>query len=140
MSYICLHCGHAFEQPEAKHYDLACGTWDEYCPNCGSEDIEEAVQCSICKKWFSPDETVHGVCDNCLEKNMTVATATKYGADRKISVELNGFLAWVFDGRIEDILTQHLQNVYDLKQLGVDYCADDKHDFAEWLEEKHDAE
>ena len=141
MSYFCLHCGYRFDAP-TNRYNQAVRKYDDdgFCPNCGSEDFEEAAHCAICDDDYAEDQVVGRVCKSCLEKSMSVENAKKYGEDRKVAVELNGFLAWVFDGRIEDILMKILPDVYDIKQLGIDFCADDKYDFAEWLEEKHDAE
>ena len=42
--YICLHCGHEFEQPSNRYNRRWSDSDDseQYCPNCGSEDFEEA--------------------------------------------------------------------------------------------------
>ncbi len=43
------------------------------CPECGSEEIEEAIQCWDCQEWFLKDELDYNidnnlVCPNCREK------------------------------------------------------------------------
>lgn len=140
---ICRQCGHVFDPNEVvyKYYDTDTGTYDrEECPDCGSEDIEETERCVVCGNEHSPDSLEYGVCDDCIKKAISQETAFKYGSDRKVSVELNGYLAWAFDGRIEDILKEHLQYLFDSKNLPSEYCTDDKSDFAWWMVNENDAD
>ncbi len=126
MTYICIHCGHHFEE----HYDPATGTWEEYCPNCGSEDFEEAGHCIKCDEFFPLDKMVGSICRDCLEKRMNDDTALAYGNDRKEAVELNGFLAYIFSAsEIDEILKANMPKGYARK-----YITDDIYDFSEWEE------
>ena len=121
--FICLHCGHHFDGDEivAKHYDRATGTWDsEECPNCGSEDFEEAGHCLKCGDYFpiddlnSPDNYMVGsICRCCVENGMTLANAFAYALDRGIDIR-------ELDGATES----------DARK----FCAEDIYDFSEWLE------
>lgn len=144
--FICLHCGHHFDGDEivAKHYDRATGTWDsEECPNCGSEDFEEAEQCPICGEWFSEEDMQYGVCADCIEKNVTKDNAFLYGSEDTQTVEINGFLAWCYSAdEIMEILSKHFEQTSDgwKKRMVAEYCNDDKWNFADWLEENNDAE
>ena len=136
--YICLHCGHEFDEIDRKHYDHGTGVWEEYCPCCGSEDFEEAAECVECGAVKSVDYLVNGWCDDCL--NIAAddyKTVFEYGADRTAVVELNGVLAREFSRtEIEAILLNHLMNNGDLKKATKDFAFDDKYDFADWLKGK----
>ena len=139
MSYICLHCGHHFEVIDRKHYDPATGVWEEYCPNCGSDDFEEAAQCPICKEWFSDEDMRYGVCADCLGKSVTKENAFRYGSDDTHTVEINGFLAWCYSAdEIMEILSKHFEKTSDAwkKRMIAEYLNDDKWNFAEWLEDQ----
>ncbi len=94
--YMCIHCGHEFEEIAAKNYDRSTGTWEEYCPNCGSEDFEEAERCEICGEWKVADNITDGVCKECIEKAATKENAFLIGMEDKVKVEMNGFIAWAW--------------------------------------------
>lgn len=122
-TYICLHCGHHFDGDEivAKYYDRATGTYDrEECPNCGSEDFEEAGHCIKCFEYFPLDNTngaeeymVGSICIGCLKKSVNRANAMKYALDSNLDVDEPAELA-------EDKLER--------------YCFEDIYDYSEWLE------
>lgn len=142
--YICLHCGHRFDTPKSGHEGGYPEEPTDECPNCGSLDIEEAEHCDKCGEDFEPDEVVGHFCAKCIGKAITIDKATKYGADRKVSVELNGFLAWVFaSDEIEEVLMRHFMDTSDnwQKRMVNEYCRDDLSDFSDWLwEGDYDAE
>lgn len=69
---ICKFCGNQFSDPDitkeytgvtsegyAECYDVG------HCPNCGSEDYEEAKRCTVCGEWFIP-KCVEEVCEECV--------------------------------------------------------------------------
>lgn len=63
--YICNRCGEGFslEEGETRHYEEGDIT---VCPNCGSDDIEEAVRCRMCHE-IIPEYTLKGgVCKDCF--------------------------------------------------------------------------
>ncbi len=137
--YICLHCGHEFEEIAAKNYDSSTGTWEEYCPNCGSEDFEEAEVCEMCGEAFAKGELKGHVCDKCRAKYSDPMNAYCYGADRKESVELNGFIKWMFTAEeIETILMKAAKEEAPawLAKEAREYINDDEYDFGEWLTDK----
>ena len=137
MSYICIHCGHHFDVIDRKHYDPATGVWEEYCPNCGSEDFCEAGYCKKCDDYFPVSKVTNHVCESCIDKSISIDTALKYGADRKEAVELNGFLAWAFSAsEINEILTAviRLENIHGFDDA-KEFCKNDLYDYSEWLEE-----
>ena len=127
--FICLHCGHHFEGGEivAKHYDRATGTWDaEECPECGSEDFEEAGHCIKCDGYFPLDDSnnpenymVGSICLDCLKKSVNRANAIQYAIDRDFDAD-----------EPADIREDRLER----------YCFEDIYDYSEWLEDHYDAE
>lgn len=144
--FICMHCGHHFDEPHNRYNRRWSDSDDsvQYCPNCGSEDFEEAGYCKKCDDYFDADSVVGCFCQKCLGKAETLDRAMKYGADRKQSVEINGLLAWTFSAsEIEDILLRHFMDTSEnwQKRRVEAYCDDDLTDFSDWLEEAHyDAE
>jgi len=136
--YICLHCGHEFEDIDRKHYDHGTGVWEEYCPNCGSEDFEEAEQCDLCGDWHVAENVTNGVCEKCLEESATVGNAVAFGNTDKQEVELNGFLAWAYTpDEIEDILINDLLKNKTLANDYVhQYITNDTFMYARWLKEE----
>ncbi len=143
MTYICMRCGNHFEEIDRKHYDNSTGVWEEYCPNCGSEDFEEARHCIKCDEWFPIDDTnkpdnymIGSICKDCLTKRMTVDNAFRYGNARKVVPEegLNSFI-------------YHSWSRYNAENELVKSCtpedarrfiSDDLYDFSEWLEGQND--
>ena len=144
MNYVCIHCGHHFTEPHNR-YNRRWSDSDEseqYCPNCGSEDFEEAGHCIKCDEDFPLEQMVVSICRGCVEKAQTFDNALRYGADRKESVEINGFLAWAFTtSDIEEILTNVLR-IEAGHEVGKEdahkYLSDDIYDFSEWLEAQDD--
>lgn len=73
--FICMDCGHVFEEPRVEHERMAdfwgAPAWEEFgvCPNCGSVEYDTAEQCERCGEWV-PETTDFGnvkLCDFCLE-------------------------------------------------------------------------
>ena len=119
---ICNDCGCVFGEDEArieqdKDYvdnglGLECIRCDNilHCPNCDSEDIEEAKECPVCGEYFYP-ESKYDVCPNCIENAKD---------DYKIAIEvgriegndshyINGFLLYHFFDKLDDILTRQIE-------------------------------
>ena len=126
--FVCLHCGHDFDGDEivAKNYESETGTHDEYCPNCGSEDFEEAGHCIKCDGYFplddsnSPDNYMVGsICLDCLKKSVNRANAIQYAIDSDFDSD-----------EPADIREDRLER----------YCFEDIYDYSEWLEDHYDAE
>jgi DNA-directed RNA polymerase subunit RPC12/RpoP len=139
--YICLHCGHGFDEP-TNRYNRRWSDSDDSepcCPNCGSEDIEEGMVCRICGEVHREEDMIGQVCKDCLDKSVTFGNALRYGKERKQDVELNEFLTWCYSpDEIESILLKNLQECsHEWRQrMANEYCTDDKYDFADFLEEK----
>ena len=140
--YICFQCGHTFgpEEIVEKYYDRATGTYDrEECPKCGFEDIEEGMECCVCNEVHREEDMIGQVCKECLEKSVTFGNALRYGKDRKESVEIHGFLKWIYSAEeTESILLKNLQEQSPewRKRMTEEYLTDDKYDFADFIFEK----
>lgn len=134
--FICMHCGHEFEEPQ-KDYDRGTGHMDECCPNCGSEDFEEAAECEICGTTHSVDALENGVCKDCLEKRATLENAYAYGEKYRTSIEINGLLAYAFDAKeIEGFLRMVLRESRYKDRDARNFCMDDPYEFAKFIKEE----
>ena len=135
--WMCIHCGHEFDEPH-KEYDKGTGRYDYDCPNCGSEDIEEAEACSECGAVKSKDSLINGICAGCIkEAAEDMRLAYQYGAARTSVIELNGVLARAFTRvQIEAILENWLMVNGDFGKECFQFATDDEGDFAEWLKEE----
>ena len=137
--FVCLHCGHEFSWEELKRtYDRGTGHYDDECPSCGSEDIEEAESCVECGAVKSKDSLINGICAGCIkEAAEDMRLAYQYGADRTSVIELNGVLAMAFTRvQIEAILENWLMTNGDFGKECFQFATDDEGDFAEWLKEE----
>lgn len=75
--FICLYCNAVFSEPdEAVVNRFPAGEQTvpiigSVCPNCGYDEIAEAVQCDICGEWFDEldlyDNDERRFCKNCLD-------------------------------------------------------------------------
>lgn len=98
-------------------------------------DEPEMVTCPICEQEVPDDQCIWGVCDSCLAKAETFDTAMDYGNDRKVAIEINGYLAYEFSaGDIAEILERELA-LFRLTGCAEyhGYLTDDSSDFAGWL-------
>lgn len=139
--FVCLHCGHEFSWEELKRtYDRGTGHYDDECPNCGSEDIEEAESCVECGAVKSKDSLINGICAGCIKEAADdMRLAYQYGAERTSVIELNGVLARAFTRvQIEAILENWLMVNGDFGKECFQFATDDEGDFAEWLKEEND--
>ena len=139
--FVCLHCGHEFSWEELKRtYDRGTGHYDDECPNCGSEDIEEAESCVECGAVKSKDSLINGICAGCIKEAADdMRLAYQYGAERTSVIELNGVLAMAFTRvQIEAILENWLMVNGDFGKECFQFATDDEGDFAEWLKEEND--
>lgn len=75
--YYCHECGAVFDEDDMHYlneYDTGEGGYGNVmysmalCPECDSEDIEEAVQCPVCGEWHDPDDGE--LCPDC-KKDIT---------------------------------------------------------------------
>lgn len=112
------------------------------CPNNPNFYVKHYKTCPICLKEYDEEDMDYAVCDDCLQKNKTYEIAQRYGADRKMSVMVNGFYWFLFDAHaINRILAVEAcgEKHNDVTLLTDDvpkFFNDDLGDFADWLKEK----
>lgn len=147
---ICEDCGRTLHEDDLvtqKSYvsDYAGGCYEEYstCP-CGG-DVEEAEMCVCCGEYFKKDELTDGICEDCLKEQMSVDNAIEAGNEAKVTVELNGFLASVFnESVIERLMLDEFEKIIDASDDGAmaaidkaeEWCREDLLWFADWLKRK----
>lgn len=159
MSYICLDCGHIFDEGEQKVYrenhGLPGGYYEEFsvCPVCGG-DYEEAAHCVSCGGDFKDENLYDGWCEECLVKMISYDGFLLYALDKDLLADF--VFEKIFDmeapTNVSEQLKNWLVNTYQnavilqerfkeksLMQLITDFvCVDEysKYDFAEWLNDK----
>ena len=162
--FICLHCGRVFDEPHNRYNRRWSDSDDseQYCPNCGSEDFEEASQCSICGSWHSYDALKGGVCEDCLNKHSTIENAIAWGEDEREYTEnwltynsvhpsngnrpiaINSFFAYVYtESEINEILAKNFEEVSKqfpnkAQEYATNFITDDPGAFAEWFDRRKD--
>lgn len=139
---ICTNCGKTFEEndlPQKLRYDELGKSYlvDDYCPCCQKGQLVEANTCPVCGKVFD-NETLEGVCNDCLIENETVDVALKMGDANREPVEINGFIASALSAdRICHILEKAVREmIEDRDDAVIEYLRDALPYFSEWVE-KH---
>lgn len=143
MAYICLDCGHIFEDGEqaiweesrGEFWGIPCTEKMDGCPLCHG-CYEKSVPCKICGSEHLRDELSGGVCDGCIEKyqhNIDICFAISKNDTE--SVELNRFLVSMFDkSEIEEILFRELKEAQKCKTLNcIPFIDGDRDWFGEEL-------
>lgn len=129
---ICLHCGHHFTEPNNRYNRRWSDSDDSepICPNCGSEDFEEAGHCIKCGEYVPVDEMCGSICKTCIEKRMTVQNAYRYGWRNTPEDGINDFVnhSWSPRQASDELLKSCTPE--DAKR----YVSNDLYDFSEWLE------
>ena len=116
MAYICLDCGHIFEEGEqaqwtesgGEFWGMPCSEVMSGCPKCHGEYVETA-KCEICGAEIHPDEVV---CEMCIdERKHDFDMCYRVCGDEKDEIKLNALLVSLFDvADIETILYQYVKN------------------------------
>ena len=146
MAYICLNCGHIFEEGEQANWEEsrgefwghACSENMSGCPLCHGE-YEESTPCEICGSEHLEEELNGGVCDECIEKYQhDIDMCFKIGSNDTDDVKLNCFLASMFDKEeIEEILFRELKEAQKYRQIDCEkFIESDRSWFAERLAEE----
>lgn len=129
---ICIHCGHHFSEPSNRYNKRWSDSDDseQFCPNCGSPDFEDAGHCIKCGEFVPEDEMVGSICKACVMRAMTVENAYAYGQRNTPEDEINDFVvhAWTPRQASEELLKSCTPE--DARR----YISDDIYDFSEWLE------
>ena len=150
--YKCESCGAIFEEPADRKEQVGYEPYDVetfgVCPECGSEDFYEVVQCEECGDWFSPEETLtEYFCKECEEKLVQneISNSKFTGLiglcdelEVTQSVEINAFFAHVFTKEdIENALHElFFEMPQSYRELAVEsYVENDRGQFLDDLHE-----
>lgn len=116
--YICLECGHIFEDGEEKRWTesrgefwgMACSEEMTGCPICEG-DYEEAKECEICHSAHLGEDLNGGVCDECIDRyRNNFDLCDNICAGQKTEIKINALIASILDvGDIEAILTNYIK-------------------------------
>lgn len=116
--YICLECGHIFEDGEEKRWSesrgefwgMSCSEEMIGCPICGG-NYEESKKCVICGSAHLEDDLHGGVCDECIDEyRNNFDLCDKICGEEKTEIRINSLIASILDeGDIEAILTHYIK-------------------------------
>ena len=104
MAYICVDCGHIFDEGEAaireEHHPYGSTTAIEriaVCSVCGGS-FEEAGTCKCCGGHFYEDDLIaHYYCEECVEDFMTLDNLKKYAKS-----DLYAFADFMYEERSDN--------------------------------------
>lgn len=154
MTYFCNECKQAFDEFSIRREWVGSRERGGYvecgeCPNCGSEDIDDALLCPECGEFCGElfgDGNKKIMCNDCIQKLATEENLIAYGYEDKQSVEINGYLAAMLsEDEIERILQRELTVRIDyvlkiVKQRREEYIEDCKDNLAIYFTEMLQAE
>lgn len=116
--YICLECGHIFDEGEEKrwsesrgeYWGMPCGEELTGCPICEG-DYEKAEKCIICGSAHLEDDLHSGVCDECIDEyRNNFDLCDNICANQKAEIKINALIASILDvSDIEAILTNYIK-------------------------------
>lgn len=154
MTYICLDCGHHFDEGEQAQFKEAHGERYSACPVCGG-DYEKAEWCRQCKGDFLADKVYGGYCRECLEGAIDYDTGLRFLEDKGLLADF--IIGAYFESEVPESTSAtfnlHLLNTFkrlkaeeilmnrnNLLQLLRRFILDDEGDtgkelFAKWLTE-----
>ena len=146
MAYICLKCGHIFEEGEQAHWEESRGEFFGRicsesmigCPLCHGE-YEESTPCEICGSEHLEEDLIGGVCDDCIDKHRyDIDMCFKVGKNDTENIEINCFLASIFDKtEIEEILFRELKEAEKCRKIDCEkFIEIDRDWFAERIAEE----
>ena len=112
----CVTCGEVFDTPETKSgYLCECGessVYEDYgvCPNCESDDFEEARKCEICGEYMLADELFGDVCEDCIQQyENDIQGCYELSQNETVEISINAFLYEMFTTQeIEELLLREL--------------------------------
>lgn len=107
------------------------------CPFCGSDELEEVVECTDCGEWFKENE-LHGYrrcrCHECLKAEATLVEAIWFGEYNKKAwgFKTNEFYSYLVEANKD----RGPFSTEELDKIAEEYCMMDEDTFATYLEEK----
>jgi DNA-directed RNA polymerase subunit RPC12/RpoP len=149
--YICKRCGATTEYPEIKITERAT----RYSPEekeqsrceCGGHFVE-AERCVACGEYYPTDELKSNVCEYCLDEHAESSPyqyGLEIGEDNKTDVYINGLIpSLLTPDEINKILLDYIykncNNIKNFNRKCEKYCREDMDCFAQYVEEKVNAE
>lgn len=142
--FKCNDCDCVFECPDGIEEKVGeyCGQpayeMQDVCPNCGSHDIDEAIQCDVCGEWFSCDEMEGSVCENCLyEYRYRFHDCKNICGDCKSPVMINDLaVSLLTEDAINEILIKELERANVFSPIDCkEFIDSDKEWFGEKIKE-----
>lgn len=143
MMYRCNECGHLFEEGEqstwsesrGEFWGSPCSEKMSGCPLCKGEYVQ-VEQCKICEQYYSVDDLVDGICDNCPDEyRYNYELCDKINDNEKTTIHIDLLLASLFtEDEIEDLLRFQLKFQSKYSKIDcIDFINDDKYWFKEQL-------
>lgn len=110
MAYKCLECGHIFEEGEEKLHIEPHGEEWHGCPRCGGS-YQETERCEICGSEHLEEELNCGICEECIDDHKhDFAYCYEISAGETEEISINALLASLLDASdIEQILIEHIK-------------------------------
>lgn len=93
MMYWCTDCQSLFDESEMEVEELSHDSEIEpgetlcKCPNCGSDDFEEADRCECCGEYIRPGRTLCEDCEDAADNEIRNMFA-RFGASQNIRVSI----------------------------------------------------
>lgn len=139
--FKCVTCGEVFDTPETKSsYLCECGESSVYegygvCPNCQSDEFEEAQKCEVCGEYMLEDEIFGDVCEGCIQQyENDIQGCYELSQNEAEEISINAFLCTMFTTQeIEELLLRELKNA---NASCKKFIESDKTRFGELLLEK----
>lgn len=106
------------------------------CPYCGCDSWTYVRECVRCGEYSEDTYGTAGseLCDKCIDELADEETVIEYGQDEQTETKVNGFLAYVFYGDIDEILKSEFMKLpkQKRKEYLKGYVDCDKSDFSDW--------
>ena len=137
----CTECGNVTAFPKIKIEYGGCGYSENYlaCDYCDGE-CEEAKKCPICENYYTEDEIIGGLCNDCFKEAITLENALQFAQSCN---EEDCLLEQIFmKSEIVEILKRELKNISPLRiKAALNWYANYyESDFAEFVIKKEKGE
>lgn len=123
--YICPDCGKLYDalpttEDIQPYGEGGCVELHEVPCSCGCY-LEEAKQCAICDEWQVADELTEGVCEYCINREMTADNVEGFVETFETvncSFDINAAFEYVFTSEeVNQILMRELREYLHIKKI-----------------------
>lgn len=134
----CNDCGATFDMADKK-IEKQGEYWGEpayeewyVCPECGSDDIENTVECVRCGRQGKEE-----LCEDCIAELSDEDTVMAFSDYTSEEIALGGLYTCNFTQKeIENILLRELKNSGKWQKIKDEFIHDDYDYYVDWLEEQ----